>query len=377
MRLIGVDLATVTPLYMAGATQEPELRPPSFRGALRFWWRALWGSTHGDDWPRMAKDEASIFGDTQRASCVILRLDGRGTQESEEVDTEGKEGLQYLLWAFGVEGEQKGRAAFLADHTTFRLSLARRPAGDLHGDSTAPLLQAAAALWLLVNFGGVGTRARRGFGSLRPLHAPRGWPEILPPLTNSAETPEQLATYLSQGISEARSALGWDLVTVSQEPAFNLLHPTACTVVVWDRTWDSWQAALNAIGGELKRSRSRTSPDNTGVLAVIEGEPPPKTVTRAAFGLPLPFYYPHIKRGATVVPDGDRVNRRASPLLFKVAPLGNGLVTVVMTFFRARFVPSAKLQIQPKGGTPVIVDEPGYSAVDAFVSNLATLPVKL
>jgi len=32
----------ITPLFMAGADgKTPELRPPSFKGMMRFWWRAM------------------------------------------------------------------------------------------------------------------------------------------------------------------------------------------------------------------------------------------------------------------------------------------------------------------------------------------------
>lgn len=42
MPSITFNLETVTPLFLAGANQtEAELRPPAFRGALRYWFRAI------------------------------------------------------------------------------------------------------------------------------------------------------------------------------------------------------------------------------------------------------------------------------------------------------------------------------------------------
>ncbi len=42
MPSITFDLETVTPLFLAGADQQKaELRPPAFRGALRYWFRAI------------------------------------------------------------------------------------------------------------------------------------------------------------------------------------------------------------------------------------------------------------------------------------------------------------------------------------------------
>jgi len=41
MKSIPFTLETITPLFLAGADgKTPELRPPSIKGMMRFWWRA-------------------------------------------------------------------------------------------------------------------------------------------------------------------------------------------------------------------------------------------------------------------------------------------------------------------------------------------------
>lgn len=51
---------TITPMFMAGADgTTPELRAPSIKGALRFWWRALSGHLSLDD---LRKKESELFG---------------------------------------------------------------------------------------------------------------------------------------------------------------------------------------------------------------------------------------------------------------------------------------------------------------------------
>jgi CRISPR-associated protein Cmr1 len=43
----------ITPMFLAGAdTGQPELRPPSIKGAMRFWWRAVQRFTSPDDLKR-------------------------------------------------------------------------------------------------------------------------------------------------------------------------------------------------------------------------------------------------------------------------------------------------------------------------------------
>ena len=56
------EVEVVTPLFLGGAyLGKAELRVPSMKGALRFWWRALHGS---DDLEHMKERESAIFGST-------------------------------------------------------------------------------------------------------------------------------------------------------------------------------------------------------------------------------------------------------------------------------------------------------------------------
>jgi CRISPR-associated protein Cmr1 len=45
MTVVTARFQIVTPMFLGGAGQKAEgIRPPSVKGALRFWWRALnWG----------------------------------------------------------------------------------------------------------------------------------------------------------------------------------------------------------------------------------------------------------------------------------------------------------------------------------------------
>ncbi|MGQ9778178.1 MAG: type III-B CRISPR module RAMP protein Cmr1, partial [Thermodesulfobacteriota bacterium] len=56
-----VTLETVTPLFLGGAAPRgaPELRAPSFRGALRYWLRALVGAAGERS---MRQHEDRLFG---------------------------------------------------------------------------------------------------------------------------------------------------------------------------------------------------------------------------------------------------------------------------------------------------------------------------
>jgi CRISPR-associated protein Cmr1 len=72
MEKITFECEVITPMFLAGADgQTPELRAPSIKGALRFWWRAM----HGDlDIDILRKYEGVLFGDTQKRSKIIIRV---------------------------------------------------------------------------------------------------------------------------------------------------------------------------------------------------------------------------------------------------------------------------------------------------------------
>ena len=60
MSEIVFECKTVTPLFLFGADgQTPELRPPSIKGTLRFWWRTMYGEFKQND---LMEKEADIFG---------------------------------------------------------------------------------------------------------------------------------------------------------------------------------------------------------------------------------------------------------------------------------------------------------------------------
>lgn len=64
---------------------------------------------------------------------------------------------------------------------------------------------------------------------------------------------------------------------------------------------------------------------------------------RAAFGLPIPFYFRSLNnRTATLQAKqgDDKLDRRASPLWMRAVKLSNGQYAVVFTWFKSQFLPS-------------------------------------
>ena len=69
------DLQVVTPLFSSGYNRRAvEIRPPSVRGALRFWFRAMMSGVTGADVADVNALEAGVFGNTSYASKARIRV---------------------------------------------------------------------------------------------------------------------------------------------------------------------------------------------------------------------------------------------------------------------------------------------------------------
>lgn len=150
MRKVEVELITVTPLFLGGSdprNEPPELRPPSFRGAMRYWYRAAVGGVVGDkNLEALRKMETAVFGSTETGSLVSLRLHGQ---------------LRYSQHTILPHKNAGRRNAFDPDQK-FILTMTAGPAC-----SEIVWTNACMALNLALTLGGIGLRSRRGMGSLQ------------------------------------------------------------------------------------------------------------------------------------------------------------------------------------------------------------------
>lgn len=153
----------ITPAFLTGANQNrAELRAPSIRGELRWWFRALGGT------PDQERDVfGGVHGDPA-ASKVVVRvsgLQGKHVDLPRECTLQNSD-LGYLYHFAKVSGNKEGvsriqRDAFFSPGTAFTVELAERRALDA---ASARLLRLSSeATWLL---GALGLRARRGCGAM-------------------------------------------------------------------------------------------------------------------------------------------------------------------------------------------------------------------
>jgi CRISPR-associated protein Cmr1 len=337
---------------------------------MRFWLRALLGGVLGDRPDKIFQCESQVFGSTDHASPVVVQVSHQNLPSIGYSElTQSRAGIAYLFF-----GARLTHRKAIANGCQFSCTFHLRA-----GVQNPKVLQAVAAvLWLLTNLGGLGMRARKGGGNLRVVSADWNDP-LLPSLVLQARTPEQLQSALQHGLHRLREwaaeAFGGSLSpTFETPPAFDVLHPDWCSIAVVNREFDDWKEALDAFGQTMQRFRNRYEPDYSNVKAVLQGSSHLQPVQRAAFGLPIAFYFRSLNdKRATL--EGEEHDRRASPLLVRVTKLANGKCVLVLTRFRCLFLPTnERLQLRYRerhDERKVFTTQPNETLLDEFLDRLS------
>lgn len=380
-----MSVEAVTPLFLGGSDPRgaPELRPASFRGAMRFWLRALLGQNLGEHALNdLRQKETEVFGDASQdsGSAVIVRIAGQPKPSPFPPPGQNYPGLRYLFFSMG-QRERDPRTGHtstiwrecFSPNTEFNLILQMRtPVSNVVQDLV--FKRAAASLWLSVQLGGLGARSRRGAGSLSVASEPQGWPVGLPSPVVHATSPSQLRIELANGLRSLRQAT--DLMAQPQvhvPSAFDILHSDACSIRVLGKTWTKWQEALESVGAAFQGFRHLYQPDYIHVKNVVGGRSQKFSgAERAAFGLPIVFYFRSLGgSGGTL--EGHDHDRRASPLWMKVVRLASGQYTVILTVFHATLLAQNEgMKLSPRRGKPAFAAAPGLALIDDFLDALST-----
>ncbi|MDH7570079.1 MAG: RAMP superfamily CRISPR-associated protein [Armatimonadota bacterium] len=368
MASLEITLELVTPAYAGGAetSQCDGLRPPVLKAMLRFWWRTLFPHLPPEE---LFKREEQLFGSTRVGQG--LRVVPLQNPADVEIEPEGQRlqpGTAFL--SYGVSEWDKSAGRFVTNRrraragqsTAFRLQWgARLPEG-----AETELVK---TLWLLSAFGGWGTKARRGWGSVR-VQCSRFGEEANRQLPDPHGTRQQadLVALLLDGL---HSALG-PREKLPARPAHTAFSRNARLLV--GKGYPDANAALDAMGSLYNRYRralgarrghgpDKVGPDHQQRSGWLERGPQPtdRAPLGSAFGLP---HLATFSNGAKVdVGVGKNLSgRRASPLFFKVLRCGEGCVPVVL-WLPARFLPdgehifvrtpAAEQEVQPPDETGI------------------------
>lgn len=305
-------LQTITPLFLAGADQtNAELRAPTFRGLMRYWYRALIGGVVGankETLPLVMEAETAIFGATDTGSPISMRISEASKDpqqfQKESYSRENVSGKDYLFWSMAASGKgerYKPDRLLFPQGTVFRVTLSSK------GDDNTKLQQAIAAFWLLTHLGGIGSRSRRCAGSVTVGDIDgddnKTGLSFAPP-----ENREDLQRQISEGIKItqklARESLPANILPSGTHTTFDALSQKACNIwILHNDNWRTPDTAMRAIGSNLQTYRSSLP-----------------LQSRTVFGLPL-------------IGVENRL-RHASPLLLRIVELQKGKYAGLAVLFK-------------------------------------------
>lgn len=230
MARLELTLETVSPMFCAGAdNRTPELRAASFRGPMRFWLRALLGARYGMDREALARAEGALMGDTNAGSPVVVRTSAR-VPVAQRLKVGDRKPVPH---------SKRFTKKALAEGGRFKLILSSRvPQAALPGEVVAGLL-------LLVNLGGIGNRARRGFGSMQVAGATyNGWEpgeELVTILKPEIVDGDGLEAHLARAVAWAREAgpdPGDQSYLAGQTPGYPVLSEEQTKIMVCRHAFD-------------------------------------------------------------------------------------------------------------------------------------------
>jgi len=385
-------LQVITPLFLSGADQQGvELRPPSIRGALRFWFRAMMGGVVGGNLEKVSLLEAKVLGDTDQASRIGIRVDAT-LPPTRDWDFQARDNPGIVYLGYGLSGSRTSprRVYVSPDSGDFKFCVTL----SFQDESVGRV--AIGAWWLLTEFGGLGARTRRGFGSIGVSQVVGKLPSGL----QSLFTPPRgdIANWLRENLGLVRNSFAEFAGEDIQEPTdslFPMITRNLWSCLVLDNSFDSWNEALNWIGQEFRKfredrrrgQRTRTSSrgsfnyyiskDYDEAKKLLTSGQPPTRLQLPIFGLPLQFQFRSVNKTVRVA--GEFHDRRSSPLHIRIQKKAQNY-RIYLICFKSRFLMDQEgLRIEEVGNecNRPLLNVPSWQPLENFVNQFKGQKVML
>jgi CRISPR-associated protein Cmr1 len=271
----------VTPLFMGGANQQAELRTQSINGILRWWFRIAGGSIN---------DEKRIFGWAGETSNQgLVRIFIKEPFFEQQKFSPGQPGYNYLGFSLKLT-----KRYAVPENKTFDLKISFHPKAN-----EEDIKKFFCALWLTFNLGNFGSRARRGFGSIKIKKIQKDEQDITNNCFELNFVPSgDLGNWIRQNLDKIKGFLTY-------EPREKIPHLFSNFEIYIFKSDNSWQNLLNEAGEKYKDFRQSKRLDD-----------------RIVFGLPI------------ITVGKYKGLRRASPLIFKILETDRNNYTLLIIIIK-------------------------------------------
>jgi len=381
MKTFEATCRIVTPLFMGGASQQPELRTQSINGVLRWWFRVAGGSL---------EDEKRIFGWAGETSNQgLVRIFVKEPTFQTQPFPSRQPGFNYLGFSLKLTSRHA-----IPENRTFDLKISFHPKA-----TDDDIKKFFSALWLAFNLGNFGSRARRGFGAIRIEEIREKGSSITNNCYDLNFTPsDDLKSWINCNLNKIKDFIkpndrqdipylfkDFEIYQI-QKDNFNALGDWIKEVQKGRKgrylknSWsgnsiNNWFDLLDFMGFLLMAHRSYRGPDyNDAKNILLSGQVSNPTFERAIFGLPLNFYFSSIRRGDMVhLKLGNETLRRASPLMIKIIQTGTNQNETrhegLFIIMKSTFMPAnARLVFSNKRVN--LSNDNIWQALDDFLSSL-------
>jgi CRISPR-associated protein Cmr1 len=357
---ITFECETITPMFLGGADgRTPELRPPSIKGAMRFWWRAMHGHLPFEE---LKKKEAEIFGASDEKigrSKFSIRITKKPTSKDiinslwdeipydEKTSKSGKKykiskrnyaGISYLLYSIHMLNERP----YIKSGSLFSIRLS--------SNDVQSFKEAVHSFAFLSFLGALGTRNRRGAGSfmIKNVISNEDYKNLF--YINKIQSEEQLKNYIESNLKP--------LLVNTDNRSYSILKNSK--IYIFDSK-NNWKDALEFIGRPFLDFRDKNQ----------------KRISETPkFGFPIlhrnpnklmgagPKRFETNKKGEVV----DFIERRASPLIFKVMKTNKDNYFPLIIWLNGELIPSEYKIMDKKGGN---AKEPNEGIITEFLDTIS------
>jgi len=370
----------VTPMFLGGESHQADaqqFRNASFKGALRFWWRALnWGKAFND---AGQEPPAALQALHQREGALFgLASDGKDSWQSQvRIRSELKgatfkqrgnpdvplKSVGYLLGQGLIDSKKAVTRDYIeGGELTICLSF-KLGMSDADIESVE---QAAIALGLL---SGLGSRSRKGLGSLALQKIERlGQP------VREFTTIESIEAFIGS-LDYSAPAEKAPFSAISQSTRIDV-SATARNALYTLKSINDEQQLYRSFGKDFKvngqAARRNFVADHDNVLAATKGEPLQKLPRRAVFGLPHNYFFSSTKGNNSINITTEDEGRRASPLLVHIHQLQNGDFVAIQTLLQGVFLPDGmKVEAKSNGKQTIPDTTVDYSVIILYLDGFA------